>query len=78
MSIQRRAIIQTTKDTEELSRKTEVAMEELKGMIERHSVQNFVPSDPNNNLQYLDEDNNILYVYNTTSKKWTYTNMTEV
>lgn len=78
MGIQRRVKISETKDIRTLSRQVETALEELKGLLERHTVQNFLPSDPNNNLQYYDEDNNRLYLYNTTTKTWNYLNLTEV
>lgn len=56
----------------------EAALEELKDMINRKAVTNYIPYNPVENLQFLDEVTNILYVYNTTTKKWLYTQMTEI
>lgn len=56
----------------------EASLEELKDLIGRHSVTNYPPNNPVENLQYLDEATNVLYVYNTSTKKWLYVAMTAV
>jgi len=76
--VQRRSIIPETSNTSELSRATEGALQEMTEIVNRKSIQNFRPQDVTENLQWLDEDANTLYVYNTLTKKWLYTVMTEV
>ncbi len=56
----------------------EAALEELKDMINRKTVTNYIPNNAVENLMFLDEDTNILYVRNTKSKKWLSVQMTEV
>lgn len=49
---------------------TENALEELNQIIDQKSVTNYIPKNPVENLIRIDETNNILYVFNTTTKEW--------
>lgn len=56
----------------------EAALDELKDLISRNAVTNYPPNNPVENLQYLDEATDTLYIYNTNTKKWLYVAMTAV
>jgi hypothetical protein len=48
----------------------EQALEELKDMINRKAVTNYIPFNPVDNLQFFDEETDTLYVFNTSTKEW--------
>jgi hypothetical protein len=70
--MQRNMHVPTKSDMEmgELQSRVEACLDELLQILNAKTITNFQPQDPVGNMAWLDENTNILKVWNTKTKTW--------